>query len=66
MLEIYDEITPAYNWPHQYRKMKVATVRHQQTCPVCGRSLVNTYKRDSVWKCKRCWDQKGVCCDDKI
>ena len=31
-------------------------VRHQQTCPVCGRTLVNIYLRGGVWKCKRCWD----------
>ncbi len=32
-------------------------VRHQQTCPVCGRKLVNTYLRDGVWKCRRCWEE---------
>ncbi|MBD5169339.1 MAG: hypothetical protein HDT20_04355 [Oscillibacter sp.] len=32
-------------------------VRHQQTCPVCGRKLVNTYFRDGVWKCRRCWEE---------
>ncbi len=31
-------------------------VRHQQTCPVCGRKLVNTYLRDGKWKCRRCWE----------
>ena len=31
-------------------------VRHQQTCPVCGRTLVNTYLRGGEWKCKKCWD----------
>ena len=34
-------------------------VRHQQTCPVCGRTLVNTYQRDGVWKCKKCWDKEA-------
>lgn len=32
-------------------------VRHQQTCPVCGRKLVNTYFRGGEWKCRRCWEQ---------
>lgn len=34
-------------------------VRHQQTCPVCGRTLVNTYLREGEWKCKKCWDLEG-------
>ncbi len=34
-------------------------VRHQQTCPACGRTLVNTYHRDGVWKCRKCWDKEG-------
>lgn len=33
-------------------------IRHHQTCPVCGRTLVNTYLRDGVWKCKKCWDEE--------
>ena len=31
--------------------------RHQQTCPVCGRKLVNTYLKDGKWKCRRCWEE---------
>lgn len=34
-------------------------VRHQQTCPECGRTLVNTYLRNGEWKCKKCWDAGG-------
>ena len=34
-------------------------VRHQQTCPVCGRKLVNTYLKDGVWKCKKCWEESN-------
>lgn len=34
-------------------------IRHQQTCQVCGRKLVNTYLRDGVWKCRRCWGERG-------
>lgn len=40
-------------------KKKGKPVRHQQTCPVCGRKLVNTYRRGDVWKCKKCWDAAG-------
>lgn len=32
-------------------------VRHQQTCPECGRQLVNLYVgKDGEWKCKKCWE----------
>lgn len=34
-------------------------VAHQQTCPVCGRTLVNIYRRGKVWKCKKCWGKEG-------
>lgn len=27
-------------------------VRHQQTCPLCGRKLVNTYLREHKWMCR--------------
>ena len=30
---------------------------HQKTCPVCGAHLVNLYKRNGEWKCKKCWDK---------
>lgn len=31
-------------------------VVHCRTCPECGRELVNLYKHDNVWKCRRCWE----------
>ena len=31
-------------------------VRHQQTCPSCGKMLVNTYRRGDEWKCLECWN----------
>ena len=34
------------------------SVVHQQTCPVCGRTLVNLYLRNKEWKCKKCWDKE--------
>ena len=33
-------------------------IRHHETCHVCGRTLVNIYLRDGVWKCKKCWDKE--------
>ena len=41
-------------------------VRYQQTCPVCGRTLVNTYFRNGEWKCKKCWDTKGDNKEDEV
>ena len=32
-------------------------VIHRQTCPECGRKLVNLYKRGNVWKCRRCQEE---------
>lgn len=49
-----------YDYPYIYRKMfkPAKPVRHQQTCPVCERKLVNTYRRGNMWKCKQCWDME--------
>ncbi len=47
MFERYNDFMP-------YLRFKPAkSVRHQQTCPMCGRKLVNTYHRNGVWKCQR-------------
>ena len=32
-------------------------VIHRQTCPECGRKLVNLYKHGNIWKCRRCWER---------
>ena len=48
-------------WPHRVRaqrRLGKPPVRHQQTCPVCGRGLVNIYKQDGTWKCRRCWEEE--------
>lgn len=39
------------------RRKKVV---HQETCPICGRKLVNLYEHEirGVWKCKQCWDKE--------
>lgn len=39
------------------RKCGKKIVRHSETCPVCGRTLVNLYPGNGVWKCKQCWDE---------
>jgi ribosomal protein L37AE/L43A len=36
-------------------KARLATVLHHETCPVCGRKLVNIYRRGNDWKCLQCW-----------
>ena len=28
----------------------------RQTCPQCGRHLVNIYRRGKEWKCRQCWE----------
>ena len=40
-----------------WRKGGKKDVLHQQTCPVCGRKLVNTYRRGNEWKCRVCWEE---------
>lgn len=36
--------------------IKERDVVHQKTCPVCGRKLVNLYRRNHEWKCRSCWE----------
>ena len=38
-------------------KHRNATVVHQETCPCCGAKLVNLYRRDNEWRCRRCWEK---------
>ncbi len=38
-------------------KVKEVTTRHQQTCPDCKRELVNIYKQNNEWKCRKCWSK---------
>lgn len=40
---------------------RTKTVVHCETCPCCGRKLVNLYRKsveDKEWKCKACWDKE--------
>lgn len=48
-----------FSWPYEMRRLfrPGKPVRHQQTCPMCKRTLVNTYRHNGEWKCKQCWDK---------
>lgn len=42
-------------------KRQNETVVHHETCPCCGRNLVNLYRggpENKDWKCKACWDKE--------
>ncbi len=48
-----------YNMGANFRRIfkPAKSVAHQQTCPECGRTLVNLYRRGVEWKCRRCWEE---------
>ena len=56
ILEPYNERFFPIAW-YRYHTEPRKPVLHQQTCPVCGRTLVNTYKHSGTWKCRRCWEE---------
>lgn len=67
-MNIDPEILLALNDPRAYlahvirRQSKPGSrsnVRHHETCPKCGRTLVNLYYLDGEWKCRRCWNGEG-------
>lgn len=37
---------------------KPISVRHHETCPVCGRTLVNLYRYNDEWKCRKCGEME--------
>ena len=59
---------------NRIRNRRDATVVHHETCPCCGKKLVNLYlgetekfekhgddavrKTVNEWKCKACWDKE--------
>lgn len=62
---------PVYNEPpdEEYRRLMRrlnknarAAVVHHETCPVCGKKLVNLYARKNNisgkndWRCRTCWE----------
>ena len=42
---------------HRLNRRSNATVVHHETCPICGRKLVNLYLRENEWKCRLCWEK---------
>ena len=38
------------------KKRAAKIVVHHQTCPCCGAKLVNLYRKDKEWKCRKCWE----------
>lgn len=43
---------------HSPEKIRDSNVFHHQTCPECGRTLVNLYRFGKEKKCRRCWGIK--------
>lgn len=39
------------------RKINGMSVKARETCPVCGRAMVNIYARDGAWMCRKCLEQ---------
>lgn len=39
------------------RRREENPVRRQETCPCCGKKMINIYRREDEWKCKVCWDK---------
>lgn len=52
---LYDESMRKFM--RRIEKRRNETVVHQETCPCCGAKLVNLYRRDKAWKCRRCWEK---------
>ena len=40
------------------RRIEGMAVRAQETCPECGRTMVNIYQKGNEWKCKKCLDRE--------
>lgn len=40
-----------------FKEQTKSAVRHRETCPECGRKLVNLYWRKSGYKCRACWER---------
>lgn len=36
------------------RRREEKPVRRQETCPCCGKKMINIYRREEEWKCKAC------------
>lgn len=42
---------------HRLNRRSNANVVHHETCPICGRKMVNLYRREDEWKCRLCWEK---------
>lgn len=51
---IYDEYLRTSRKTNEAKR----NTAHQQTCPACGRTLVNLYRRHGAWKCRRCHEKE--------
>ena len=40
-------------------------VIHRETCPCCGKALVNLYRRNGSWRCSECWEKSPADQADK-
>lgn len=46
---------PVYLARFMNRFLQTVNVRHRETCPMCGKTLVNLYRsNDGRWMCHRC------------
>lgn len=41
----------------RFNKYGNLNVVHHETCPICGAKLVNLYRRENEWRCRRCWEK---------
>lgn len=51
----YNPFAPRYLARPMRRFLQTVNVRHRETCPMCGKKLVNLYRAaDGRWMCHRC------------
>ncbi len=48
--------------PRPVREIGGLPVKSRETCPECGRELVNIYYDGNRWKCKKCMDGGPATC----
>jgi hypothetical protein len=58
---LFPAILQAVNGPYtkmsRFKGGSKSNVKHRQTCPVCGKKLVNLYFRGDEWKCFKCFEE---------
>ena len=50
----------------RFNKYGNRAVVHRETCPICGAKLVNLYRRENEWRCRRCWEKHDADPDHAI